>query len=72
MENSYILLHINFVHHNIYHVFIVINIMISILKKYLKLLKIRKLEEVLKLWIQSSNFENHFPEDRKKKLSATI
>lgn len=46
--------------------------MISILKKYLKLLKIRKLEEVLKLWIQSSNFENHFPEDRKKKLGATI
>lgn len=46
--------------------------MISILKKCLKLLKIRKLEEVLKLWIQSSNFENHFPEDRKKKLSATI
>lgn len=22
--------------------------------------------------IQSSNFENHFPEDRKKKLGATI
>lgn len=46
--------------------------MISILKKCLKLLKIRKLEEVLKLWIQSNNFENYFPEDRKKKLSATI
>lgn len=70
IENSYILLHIYFVHHNIYHVFTIINIIIENWKTVSEIL--RKLEEVLKVWIQLSNMKSSMKIKIKKCKVCTI